>query len=525
VVDAANVLAKNFMSYTGGCRQEFTLGQKERADQIFSFFLKYYYQPDFCNSLEDKVEIQASSVGLNRVALQITPTDNLQDFSKAVTNPEGEFSAKLTQTNFDVEVIAEVQKWGSGADFGYTYVEDWMYGLSTYDLVLISKHILGFIHLNGYAMIAADANNSKSLTTFDIIEFRKLILGIYNKLPEHDQPWQFIPEYVTLDKPDNALNNHFDGIGDALAGYDNPFGAIAKPFLPTIPSGAPYLDAGWEFRMRTGSDRNGFDAVKLGNVDGVYPDPIPEAPDECAGEVDMIVPATGIEEDEELELRLQGFNFSNIAAFQLGFFVSNDDFEYNGAGSTELSGFTEENSVGTTHLSENELRVVWMDDNLSPRTLQSGGEVFSLQLKAKRDILNLQDVIYLDDKVLENFFLNPDGDCNGNASQQIEVNVLDRSDAGKNASHLSTGLESHALRCMPNPVKSSVKVVLDTEEAFEGVILFHDPLGKLLKSVPYSFAEGRNIATIADIADLPTGLLNVSVRNDKDFFSTRILKM
>jgi hypothetical protein len=47
-------------------------------------------------------------------------------------------------------------------------------------LVLINKHILGLEPLSSpYKMIAADANNSRSITTFDIVEMRKLILGIY----------------------------------------------------------------------------------------------------------------------------------------------------------------------------------------------------------------------------------------------------------------------------------------------------------------------------------------------------------
>ncbi|MDW8231136.1 MAG: hypothetical protein RMJ33_14985, partial [Saprospiraceae bacterium] len=58
--------------------------------------------------------------------------------------------------------------------------DDYLNGVSTFDLVLINKHILGLEPLNSpYKMIAADANNSRSITTFDIVELRKLILGIY----------------------------------------------------------------------------------------------------------------------------------------------------------------------------------------------------------------------------------------------------------------------------------------------------------------------------------------------------------
>ena len=65
-------------------------------------------------------------------------------------------------------------------------------GVSTYDLVLISRHILGLEPLNSpYKMIAADANRSGSITTFDIVELRKLILGIYPVLPNNTS-WRFV---------------------------------------------------------------------------------------------------------------------------------------------------------------------------------------------------------------------------------------------------------------------------------------------------------------------------------------------
>lgn len=65
-------------------------------------------------------------------------------------------------------------------------------GVSTFDLVLINKHILGQQPLeNFYQVFAADVNQSQTITTFDIIETRKLILGIYDTFP-HTPPWRFI---------------------------------------------------------------------------------------------------------------------------------------------------------------------------------------------------------------------------------------------------------------------------------------------------------------------------------------------
>mgnify|MGYP000727113042 CR=1 FL=1 len=59
------------------------------------------------------------------------------------------------------------------------------------DLVLISKHILNVERLDSpYKMIAADVNNSQTITTLDLIQLRKLILGKIDKLPESSS-WRF----------------------------------------------------------------------------------------------------------------------------------------------------------------------------------------------------------------------------------------------------------------------------------------------------------------------------------------------
>jgi hypothetical protein len=82
-------------------------------------------------------------------------------------------------------------------------------GVSTYDLVLISKHILGIEPLNSpYKMIAADANKSGSITTFDIVELRKLILGIYSELPTNTS-WRFVDKSYNFPNAANPFQEQF----------------------------------------------------------------------------------------------------------------------------------------------------------------------------------------------------------------------------------------------------------------------------------------------------------------------------
>ncbi len=82
-------------------------------------------------------------------------------------------------------------------------------GVTTFDLVLISKHILGLEPLGSpYKMIAADANKSNSITTFDIVELRKLILGIYTELPNNTS-WRFVDKSYNFANPNNPFTAQF----------------------------------------------------------------------------------------------------------------------------------------------------------------------------------------------------------------------------------------------------------------------------------------------------------------------------
>ncbi|MCB0683863.1 MAG: hypothetical protein KDC32_23600, partial [Saprospiraceae bacterium] len=68
-----------------------------------------------------------------------------------------------------------------GGDYSVTPMldEDADNGVTTYDLVLITRHILGVDLLDSpYQIIAADANKSNTVSTLDMVDIRKVILQI-----------------------------------------------------------------------------------------------------------------------------------------------------------------------------------------------------------------------------------------------------------------------------------------------------------------------------------------------------------
>jgi len=112
--------------------------------------------------------------------------------------------------------------------------DDPLNGVTTNDLVLISRHILGLQPFDSpYKIIAADANQDGKVTAFDIVILRKLILGITDELP-NGKSWRFIPKsYI----------------------FPNP----ADPFFPAFPS-----EISWPIEHYTNLFE--FIGVKIGDV-------------------------------------------------------------------------------------------------------------------------------------------------------------------------------------------------------------------------------------------------------------------
>lgn len=106
------------------------------------------------------------------------------------TNGSGMFTFPAMQTGGNYTVVPNKDN-------------DWKNGVSTLDLVDMQKHLLGIKVLSSpYKMIAADANNSKNITAIDLIELRKLILGIYTELP-YNSSWRFVDKNYSFPDPYN----------------------------------------------------------------------------------------------------------------------------------------------------------------------------------------------------------------------------------------------------------------------------------------------------------------------------------
>ncbi len=125
--------------------------------------------------------------------------------------------------------------------YSYTVVPAWNSdydnGVTTFDMVLIRRHILGIQLLDSpYKMIAADVNRSNTITTVDMVHIRQLILHMTDKFPDNTS-WRFI---------------------DADYEFPDPMNPWLEPFPEQITIGNLYENS-WG---------NDFVGVKVGDVNG-----------------------------------------------------------------------------------------------------------------------------------------------------------------------------------------------------------------------------------------------------------------
>lgn len=124
--------------------------------------------------------------------IELSLIANLPEFPLATTTDiDGEYTFNNLLANENYNIVP-------------TLDENYNEGVSTLDLVLIQRHLLGLAELdNPYKVIAADINNSESLTASDLLQLRKLILGIYSELPNNDS-WRFVDaaiEFADINDP------------------------------------------------------------------------------------------------------------------------------------------------------------------------------------------------------------------------------------------------------------------------------------------------------------------------------------
>lgn len=109
-----------------------------------------------------------------------------------MTNSDGSYAFNQIVTNTPYAIQA-------------VYNKEWSKGLSTQDIVLIQRHILGLeTFVNGRQWIAADVDRNKRISVADISWMRKIILGKSDQVPSNTS-WRFIDDSYVFQNIENPL--------------------------------------------------------------------------------------------------------------------------------------------------------------------------------------------------------------------------------------------------------------------------------------------------------------------------------
>lgn len=172
-------------------------------------------------------------------------------------------------------------------------------GVSTFDLVLMSKHILDITPLHSpYRWIAADVNNSGMITTLDMVQVRKLILNMIDEFADVPS-WRFILADYAFENPDDPL-------ADALPEVFN-----VNDLTEDI------VDAD-------------FIAIKMGDVNNsAIPNLFATIDDRTmTTALDLVVENQAFQNGEEIIVPITSRNFNQIVGLQAGLGFNQEKLEF-----------------------------------------------------------------------------------------------------------------------------------------------------------------------------------------------------
>jgi subtilisin-like proprotein convertase family protein len=336
-------------------------------------------------------------------------------------------------------------------------------GVSTLDLVAISKHILGLEPLSSpYKMIAADANKSGSITTFDIVEIRKLILGVYDELPNNTS-WRFVDK------------------GYVFPNMQNPF-AATFPEVVSVASAAT-----------SATDEN-FVSVKVGDVNNsAVANLTMSADDRTSGTLLFDVEDRAVKAGEEVIVKFTAAEAVAGYQFTLGF---------KGMQVLDVQPLTAGMNMGNFG--------VFADAVTTSFDGAVAGE-FAVRFKAQQSG-QLSQLLGVSSRITKSEAYG----ANGRQDVAIRFN-------GANGSTIS-GVGFELYQNVPNPFVGKTQIGFHLPEAGDATLRIMDEAGRVVYSQTGSFTKGRNVITLDRAVVTTTGLLFYTLETATDSATKKMIQ-
>jgi hypothetical protein len=216
-------------------------------------------------------------------------------------------------------------------------------GITTLDLVLMQRHILLQDSLNSpYKILAADVNNSGSVTTLDIVLTRTVILQTNLTFPG-GRLWSMV---------------------DADHAFANPYAPWPFPSTRTYASASTAMN-------------QDFYGVKLGDVNWSW-NPA-TAKTDTEGEVDLVIGRAGGEVGDKVRVPVSMRDMQTLAGYQFALGWDPDMLGFEG-----ISGSTDLPEAGLSRASEGILTLSWHEAQGNVKQWDAGAPLFYLEFRVRR---------------------------------------------------------------------------------------------------------------------------------------------
>ena len=360
----------------------------------------------------------------------------------------------------------------AGYDYTVTPVLDLDHsnGVTTFDIILITKHILGTQPLNSpYKIIAADANNSKSVSTFDIIKIRKLILNVDTEF-ESNTSWRFVEAAYEFPNPANPWEEVFP---EVINFNDLTFQQFNQDFIG-IKIGDVNSSAQPNFYSLDDRTTTGLFAFEL--------------------EDEQLVAG------QEYQLDFRAKNIHEIQGYQLTLSFDADKVTYVGIDEQIMT----EAHIGLRYVDQGMITMSWNGETGLMEHLTAEDVLFGLTFRAHSST-RWSEVLGVSSRYTMAEAYNAD-------DQLLEV--------GLHFNEGPTVVQAFELyQNRPNPFRESTVIGFYLPEAATASLNIQDINGRTVKLIRNDFAKGYNEVVLKS-GDLPKGMLYYTLETDK-FNATR----
>ncbi|MCB0549934.1 MAG: HYR domain-containing protein, partial [Phaeodactylibacter sp.] len=425
---------------------------------------------DLCETyvlVQDNMDICGDAPLLAASGIIATEEDNtVEDVEVSLSGQDNDVMMTGADGWFGFSPVLE------GYDYTITPMRDGDYlnGVSTFDLVLMSKHILGVQPLDSpYKMIAADVNNSKSITTLDLIQLRKLILSIDTEF-SNNTSWRFVEKAYVFPNPANPWLEEFP---EAISINNLPAGGL------------------------TGQD---FVAVKVGDVtmDAVTNSLIGVQGRSIAGTFTLEAEDIALKAGNEYTVTFTAAGLADVAGYQGTLAFDNGILELIDI----IPGIARKENFGTRFVNEGLITTSWNQAaNAEYRT--PNAEMFSLVFRALTDA-QLSNLLGISSEVTK-------AEAYGHDGRYMDV-MIGFKDGPGIARASADKFELY--QNQPNPFRDETVIGFYLPEAAEVTLTVSELTGKVVKLIRINGVKGYN-SLILRRDGLPAGVLNYSVRTDK----------